>query len=99
MDHRARVRTHIHVKEFKPSPNAVFDLGTKKAEFYSACILVIFSFPAVLGSTARRGTIILSFQNMFAFHILQHGHLLDGYLVEFLETFALRHPFMDKDRI
>ena len=49
--------------------------------------------------TSRRGTIILSFQNMFAFHILQYGHLLDGYLVEFLETFALRQTFVDKDRI
>jgi len=39
------------------------------------------------------------FQNMFALHILQYGHLLDSYLVEFLETFALRHTFMYKDRI
>ena len=51
------------------------------------------------GLTSWRGTIILSFQNMFAFYILQHGHLLDGYLVEFLETFALRHAFMYKDGI
>ena len=36
---------------------------------------------------------------MFAFYILQYGHLLDGYLVEFLETFALRHAFMYKDGI
>ena len=28
--------------------------------------------------TSWRGTIILSFQNMFAFNILQHGHLLGG---------------------
>ena len=49
--------------------------------------------------TSRRGTIILSFQNMFALYILQHSHLLDGYLVEFLETLTLRHTFMDKDRI
>lgn len=29
------------------------------------------------------------FQNMFAFYILQNGHLLDGYLVEFLEAFLI----------
>ena len=29
---RARVHTRTHVKEFKPSSNAVFDLSTKKAE-------------------------------------------------------------------
>lgn len=29
---RARVHARTHIKEFKPSPNAVFDLGTKKAE-------------------------------------------------------------------
>ena len=39
------------------------------------------------------------FQNMFTLHIFQYGHLLDGYLVEFLETFALLHTFMDKDGI
>ena len=79
--------------------------------FYVCCLSVVlchrrifvylsFSFLGVLESTALRGTVfILSFQNMFAFYILQHGHLLDGYLVEFLETLALRHAFMDKDRI
>ena len=29
---RARVHTRTHIKEFKPSPNAVFDWNTKKAE-------------------------------------------------------------------
>ena len=42
---------------------------------------------------------ILCFQYMLAFYILQHGHLLDSYLVEFLETFTLRQTFVDKDRI
>ena len=42
---------------------------------------------------------MLSFQNMLALNVLKHGHLLDGYLVEFLETFALRHAFMYKDGI
>ena len=36
---------------------------------------------------------------MLALHILQHGHLQDNYLVEFQEALALRHTFMDKDRI
>ena len=31
----------------------------------------------------------LSFQNTFAFYILQYGHLLNSYLVEFLETLSL----------
>ena len=47
----------------------------------------------------RRGAgddYFLSFQDMFTFYILQHGHLLDSYLVEFLETFALRQTFIDK---
>ena len=42
---------------------------------------------------------ILCFQYMFAFYVFQHGHLLNGYLVEFLETFTLRQTFIDKDRI
>lgn len=29
---RTRVHTRTHIKEFKPSPNAVFDLSAKKAE-------------------------------------------------------------------
>ena len=43
--------------------------------------------------------LVLCFQYMLAFHILQHSHLLDSYLVEFPVTFALRHTFMDKDGI
>ena len=31
----------------------------------------------------------LCFQYMLAFDVLQHGHLLDSYLVQFLETLAL----------
>ncbi len=42
---------------------------------------------------------ILCFQYMLAFYILQNGHLLNSYLVEFLETLALRQTFVDKDRI
>ena len=76
-----------------------FYMSLRNALRLSLCHYVIFSFPEVLGSTARRGTCILFFQNMFAFNVLQHSHLLDGYLVEFLETLTLRHPFMDKDRI
>ena len=36
---------------------------------------------------------------MLAFYILQHGHLLDCYLVEFVEALLLRHAFVDKDSI
>ena len=36
---------------------------------------------------------------MLAFYALQHGHLLDGYLVEFMKAFLLRHAFVDKHRI
>ena len=64
------------------------------------CFCVCFSpFPEYSKAPPGEETIILSFQNMFALHIFQHGHLLDGNLVEFLEAFALRHAFMYKDRI
>ena len=33
---------------------------------------------------------------MLAFHILQHGHLLDRYLVEFLEAFSLWQTFVNE---
>ena len=36
---------------------------------------------------------------MLAFYVFQHGHLLDGYLVEFLETFALLQTFVNKNGI
>ena len=42
---------------------------------------------------------ILCFQYMFAFYVLQHGHLLDSNLVEFLETLALRQTFIDEDSV
>ena len=42
---------------------------------------------------------ILCFQYTFAFYVLQHGHLLDSYLVEFLETLALRQTFVDEDSV
>ena len=42
---------------------------------------------------------ILCFQYMLAFHIFQHGHLLDSDLVEFVEPLLLRHALVDKDRI
>jgi hypothetical protein len=56
-------------------------------------------FLECLKAPIGEGGFILSFQDMFTLHILQYGHLLDGYLVEFLQTLALRHTFMDKDRI
>ena len=40
---------------------------------------------------------VLCFQYMLAFYIFQHGHLLYGYLVEFLEAFSLWQTFIDKD--
>ena len=49
--------------------------------------------------TSWAADVYLCFQYMFAFYVLQHGHLLDGYLVEFLKTLLLRHTFVDKDRI
>ncbi len=36
---------------------------------------------------------------MFAFYIFQHGHLLDSYLVQFLEAFSLWQTFVDEDGI
>ena len=33
---------------------------------------------------------------MLAVNVLQHSHLLDGYLVEFMKAFLLRHAFVDK---
>ena len=42
---------------------------------------------------------ILCFQYMFAFYIFQHGHLLDSYLIEFLEAFTLRQTFVDENGI
>ena len=42
---------------------------------------------------------ILCFQYILAFNILQHGHLLNSYLVEFMEAFLLRHAIVDKDRV
>ena len=39
---------------------------------------------------------ILCFQYMLAFHILQHGHLLDRYFVEFLEAFSLWQTFVNE---
>ena len=41
----------------------------------------------------------LSFQYTLAFNVLKNSHLLDGYLVEFMEALALRQTFVDKDRI
>ena len=65
-----------------------------------ALVFISFSpFPVYSEAPLGEGRFILSFQDMFTLHILQYGHLLDGYLVEFLETLALRHTFMDKDRI
>ena len=63
--------------------------------------LISATLCACLSPVYRLGeeTIILSFQYMFAFYILQHGHLLDSNLVQFLETFALRQPLVDKDGI
>ena len=46
---------------------------------------------SVSNLTSRRGDVnYLSVQYTLAFNVLKHGHLLDGYLVEFLQTFALR---------
>ena len=42
---------------------------------------------------------ILCFQYTFAFYVLQHGHLLDSYLVQFLETLTLRQTFVDENGI
>ena len=42
---------------------------------------------------------ILCFQYTFAFYVLQHSHLLDSYLVQFLETLALRQTFVDEDSV
>ena len=67
--------------------------------WFNLFLYLSFSFPEVHRSTARRGTIILLFQYMLTFYVLQHGHLLDCYLIKFLETFALRKTFVDKDRI
>ena len=41
----------------------------------------------------------LWFQYMFAIHVFQHGHLLDGDLVEFMQAFLLGHAFIDKNRV
>ena len=65
---------------------------------FMSCFVFIL-FPKCSEAPLGEGRFILSFQDMFTLHILQYGHLLDGYLVEFLETLALRHTFMDKDRI
>ena len=59
-----------------------------------------FSFSGVLGSTvSERGVYYLSFQYTLAFNVLKNGHLLNRYLVEFLEALALRQTFIDKDRV
>ena len=42
---------------------------------------------------------ILCFQYTFAFYVLQHGHLLDNYLVQFLETLSLWQTFVDENGI
>ena len=42
---------------------------------------------------------VLFCEYLFAFHILQNGHLLDGDLVEFVQAVGLRYAFVDKDRI
>ena len=47
----------------------------------------------------RQATVYLCFQYMLALYILQHSHLLDSDLVEFMKTLALRHSFIDKNRI
>ena len=54
---------------------------------------------SLLFYAVKASVLVLCFQYMLAFHILQHSHLLDSYLVEFLEAFALGHTFMDKDCI
>ena len=36
---------------------------------------------------------------MFAVHVFQHGHLLDCYLVEFMQAFLLGHTFVDENRV
>ena len=36
---------------------------------------------------------------MLAFHIFQHSHLLDSYLVQFLETLSLWQTFVDENGI
>ena len=41
----------------------------------------------------------LRFQHAVLADILQHGHLLNSNLIEFVEAFLLRHAFVDKKRI
>ena len=41
----------------------------------------------------------LRFQHAVLADILQHGHLLNSNLIEFVEAFLLRHAFVDKNRI
>ena len=36
---------------------------------------------------------------MLALYVLKHSHLLYGNLVEFMETFALRHAFVNEDSV
>ena len=66
--------------------------------FVSATLCARYVF-FVLAVLRRQATVYLCFQYMLALYILQHGHLLDSYLVEFIKTLALRHSFIDKNRI
>ena len=86
-------------REFAGAKVLLFFDIYKKICTFDADLLILWSITDSKGKEKPFPYSYLRFQNMFAFHILQHGHLLDRDLVEFVETLLLRHSFIDKDSI
>lgn len=56
--------------------------------FEISATIIVFLYPPML-----------YIQYLLCSNILQHRHLLNCNLVEFMQTLLLRHTFIDKDRI